>query len=323
VDFLVRDPEVAYELAQRTEGRERDEYTAGALRLGVLALRQASGALDARAIQHEGERLMGAVRDLLVERTGHVTEGVTQVLGNYFDPASGSLPQRIERLVKRDGELETILSEHLDGERSVLAQTLAQHMGSQSPLFKLLSPEQSDGLVATLARTIDRALGAQSEQVLRQFSLNVEDSALSCLVREVGTKNGQLRKELAEDVAAVTREFSLDHEDSALRRLSTAIDKTCKSVQTSLTLDDPESPLCRMKREMCGVLDGMASSRCAPRSRPSRPERRRPRARRSTATPSRVRWASSCVSRRCAWRISTSPSAPSRVRSTARRAITY
>jgi len=260
VDFLVRDPEVASELAQRMEGRERDEYAASALRLGVLALRQASGALDARSIQHEGERLLDAVRTLLVERTGHVTEGVTQVLGNYFDPASGSLPQRIERLVKRDGELETILSEHLDGDRSMLAQTLAQHVGSQSPLFKLLSAEQSDGLVATLARTIDRALGAQSEQVLREFSLNVEDSSLSRLLREVTTKNGELRKELAEDVAAVTKEFSMDHEDSALRRLSTAIDKTCKSVQTSLTLDDPESPLYRMKREMCGVLDGMATS---------------------------------------------------------------
>ena len=260
LDFTVRDPEVARELAVRAEGRERDEYAGSALRLGVLALRQASGALDAQTIQHEGERLLDAVRVLLVERTGHVTEGVTQVLGNYFDPASGSLPQRLERLVKRDGELETILSEHLDGERSVLAQTLALHVGSQSPLFKLLSPEQTDGVVATLARTIDRALGAQSEQVLRQFSLDSEDSALSRLLREVATKNGALRKELAEDVAAVTKEFSMDHEDSALRRLSTAIDKTCKAVQTSLTLDDQASPLFRMKREMREVLDGMATS---------------------------------------------------------------
>ncbi|MGO9838305.1 MAG: hypothetical protein ACLP1X_29345 [Polyangiaceae bacterium] len=260
LELDVTDPEVAHELVQRNEGRERDEFAGGALRLGVIALRQANGALDAQTIHREGERLLGSVRELLVERTGQVTDSVTQLLGNYFDPKSGSLPQRLERLTKRDGEIETMLAKHLDGERSVLAQTLAQHVGQQSPLFKLLSPEQGDGLVSTLARTVDRALKAQSDEVLGQFSLDRPDSALKRLLEQVATKNGQLRKELAEDVAAVTKEFSMDHEDSALRRLSTAIDNTCKAVQTSLTLDDQASPLFRLRREMREVLDGIATS---------------------------------------------------------------
>jgi hypothetical protein len=124
----------------------------------------------------------------------------------------------------------------------------------------MLSPEQSDGLVATLARTIDRALKAQSEEVLRQFSLDRPDSALRRLLEEVATENGKLRKELADDVQAVSKEFSLDHEDSALSRLSTAIDGACKAVQTSLTLDDQASPLFRLRREMREVLDGLATS---------------------------------------------------------------
>jgi hypothetical protein len=260
LELLVADPEVAHELFQRKEGRDRDEYATSALRLGVLALRQASGALDAQTLQREGERLLGSVRELLVERTGHVTDGVTQLMTIYFDPASGSLPQRLERMTKRDGELETLLARHLDGERSVLAQTLALHVGKQSPLFKMLSPEQSDGLVATLARTIDRALAAQSEEVLRQFSLDRPDSALTRLLKEVATENGKLRKELADDVQAVSKEFSLDHEDSALSRLSSAIDAACKAVQTSLTLDDQASPLFRLRREMRDVLDGIAAS---------------------------------------------------------------
>jgi hypothetical protein len=258
--LVVTDPEVAHELHQRPEGPERDAYARQALRLGVIALRQASGSLDAQSIQREGERLLASVRELLVERTGQVTDGVTKVLGNYFDPQSGSLPQRLESLTKRDGELETLLSRHLDGERSVLALTLAQHVGQGSPIFKMLAPDQSDGLVATLTRTIDGTLKAQTEQVLRQFSLDRPDSALSRLLGEVATTNGKLRSELALDVKAVTKEFSLDHEDSALRRLSTAIDNTCKSVQTSLTLDDPLSPLSRLRLELRGVLDGLATS---------------------------------------------------------------
>jgi hypothetical protein len=156
--------------------------------------------------------------------------------------------------------LEALLAKHLDGDRSVLAQTLAQHVGQQSPLFKMLSPQQSDGLMASLARTIDSALKAQSDRVLQQFSLDRQDSALSRLLSEVATSNGKLRGELAEDVRAVTKEFSLDHEDSALRRLSSAIDKTCQAVQVSLTLDDQGSPLSRLRSELRSVLESLANS---------------------------------------------------------------
>jgi hypothetical protein len=260
LDLFITDPEAAHELSLRPEGRERDDFARQSIRLGVLALRHASGALDAQTLQREGDRLLHSVRSLLTERTGQVTEGVTTLLSVYFDPKSGSLPQRLERLTQRDGELETLLSKHLDGERSVLAQTLAAHVGRQSPLFKLLSPEQSDGLVSSLARTIDRALAGQTEAVLTQFSLDRPDSALRRLLEQVATENGRLRSELAADVQAVTKEFSLDHEDSALRRLSTAIDGACKAVQTSLTLDDQASPLFRLKRELHDVLDSQAKS---------------------------------------------------------------
>ena len=139
--LVVTDPEVVHELVQKAEGESRDVYAKQALRLGVLALRQASGALDAQTIQREGERMLGTVRELLVDRTGKFTDG--------------------------------------------LAQTLALHVGKQSPLFKLLSPEQSDGLVAALESTIQRALKAQADHVLQQFSLDRPDSALSRLGLEL------------------------------------------------------------------------------------------------------------------------------------------
>ena len=260
LELIITDPEVAHELVQRSVGRERDEYARQALRLGVLALRTASGALDAQTIHREGERLMNDVRALLADRTGHVADTVSKLLGAYLDPKSGTLPQRLESLTKRDGELETLLGKHLDGDRSVLALTLAQHVGKQSPLFKLLSPEQSDGLVATLRHTLDRAMKAQSDEVLGQFSLDRPDSALRRLVTELTAANGKLREEFAEDVQAVTKEFSLDHEDSALCRLSAAIDKTCRAVQSSLTLDDQQSPLSRLRLELKQILDASAAS---------------------------------------------------------------
>jgi hypothetical protein len=46
LELVVNDPEVISELWAKPEGRERDEYALGALRLGILALRQVRGQID-------------------------------------------------------------------------------------------------------------------------------------------------------------------------------------------------------------------------------------------------------------------------------------
>jgi hypothetical protein len=50
--------------------------------------------------------------------------------------------------------------------------------------------EKSDGLVSTLARTVERTLRAQSDEVLGQFSLDRPDSALKRMLDQVTTQNG-------------------------------------------------------------------------------------------------------------------------------------
>jgi len=108
--LTVRDPEVTHEVALREEGPERHAFACQALRIGVLALRQASGSLDAQAVRREGERMVGAVRDALSTHTSQTTAALARLLGGYLDPATGSLPQRLERLTKRDGEIESLLA---------------------------------------------------------------------------------------------------------------------------------------------------------------------------------------------------------------------
>jgi hypothetical protein len=285
--LCITDPEVSHELEQRDEGADRDSFAKRALRIGVLALRQASGALDAQSIQREGERVLASVRDALSTHTSQTTLALAQLLGGYLDPASGSLPQRLERLTKRDGELETLLAKHLDGDRSTVAQTLSRQVGQESALFQLLSPTQSGGLVATLSRAIDEALRIQREEVLRQFSLDRPDSALSRLLGDISSENVKLRGELAKEVAGVANalsvdneqgplgrfvvrvekaqrtildQFSLDFEGSAIRRLSSALDDTRATVQKSLTLDDKSSPLSRLRQELMSAVAAFTDS---------------------------------------------------------------
>lgn len=279
----LRDAEIIGEVCRREEGEPRQNYALSALRLGVLALRQAAGVVDGATVRHEGERLVASIRELLLERSTQLMQQLAGSLKQYFDPSDGQLPQRLDRLLKRDGELESLLSRHLGDDGSTLAKTLAQHVGESSPLMKVIAPDQAGGVIAALTETIQLALDQQREHVLGQFSLDDENSALSHLVKQIGDANGKFRTDLSGDIEKLCGEFSLDNEEgalarlvrqveraqksiadqfsndnenSALRKMSKLLESTNAAVKASLTLDDDKSPLSRLRNELLKVLNG-------------------------------------------------------------------
>lgn len=281
LELDVRDPETILEISRHADCDARTSYALAALRLGALALRQASGVIDSSSIRLEGERLVATVRELLTERSNQMLSGLSASLKQYFDPADGQLPQRLERLLKRDGELESLLGRHLNGDGSTLARTLALHIGEQSPLLRILSPKQSDGILKALTDVLTQSLQQQREHVIGQFSLDKPDSALSRLIGQVTDANGRFRTDLAADLTKVCAEFSLDNEEGALARLvrqveraqrsiveqfsmdndNSALRRMCKllemtnaTVKANLTLDDEKSPLACLRRELMQIL---------------------------------------------------------------------
>ncbi len=286
LELDVTDPEVVTECSKYQVGDERNGFALSALRLGVLSLKQACGAIDQTVVRDEGERLLLSVRELLTNHTTKSMADLTTVLGKYFDSSNGELPQRLDRLLKRDGELETVLSRHLDGEASTLCRNLEAQVGDSSPLLRFLSPEDGQGFFASLNKTVQSSADVQKEQILRQFSLDDKESALSRLVAELTDTNGRLRKDFQDDLDRITREFSLDNEDGALSRLvgrverahrdivhefspdneqsvlsriSSLLEVTNQSIQASLTLDDENSPLSRLQRELLKVITELAT----------------------------------------------------------------
>jgi hypothetical protein len=283
----VRDAEIVADLYRRDEGEPRDTFALSALRLGVLALRQAAGVIDRVTVRHEGERLVASIRELLLERSTQLMQQLAGSLKQYFDPADGQLPQRLDRLLKRDGELESLLSRHLGDDGSTLAKTLALHVGESSPLMKVIAPDEAGGVIAALTETIQQALNQQREHVLGQFSLDDENSALSHLVKQIADANGKFRTDLSGDIDKLCGEFSLDNEEgalarlvrqveraqksiadqfsndnenSALRKMSKLLESTNAAVKASLTLDDDKSPLSRLRNELLKVLNGQTDA---------------------------------------------------------------
>jgi hypothetical protein len=278
----VNDREVVEELQKYPTPAEREGFALSALRVGVLAIRQAAGVIDGRTIREESERLVRTMAAALSEHTSLVEAQVSDVLRKYFDPTSGELPQRLDRLVRRDGELESLLARHVNGDGSTLSVTLDKHLGTGSPLLQALSPDQRKGILAALKESLEAVLADHGRRIAGQFSLDDKGSALSRLVAEVSEKNGSLRRDLAGDIEKVCKEFSLDNtdgalarlvdyvekanrtilgefsadnKDSALSRMTALLESTNQNIDACLSLDQEASPLSRLRRELLNVVE--------------------------------------------------------------------
>ena len=90
------------------------------LRIGVLALKQAQGRLDADVIRGEGDRLLATLEERLGSHQSSLQDHIAGTMRDYFDPRSGRFNERVERLVKDGGDLERLLKTQIGDSDSVL-----------------------------------------------------------------------------------------------------------------------------------------------------------------------------------------------------------
>jgi hypothetical protein len=257
LELTVSDHDSVLELLQKREGREREEYALIALRIGLLSLKHAGGQIDADAVRHEGERLLLDLNHALEQSRSDIHTSLTSTLKEYFDPTSGRFQERVDRLIKQDGELEQLLRRQIGTNGSELADTLAAHIGENSPLMKLINPQESDGLVSSIRSAIEGVLKTESERILNEFSLDNGQGALRRLVGELTEESGKLKKELAEEVGHVVNEFSLDKEDSALSRLVRRVEAAEETITKEFSVDEQGSALSRLSAVVTGAKDAI------------------------------------------------------------------
>ncbi len=243
IALRVRDPEVVAELQQR-DGADREEYALTALRVGVIALRQAGGLVDAEKLKSEGTRILSELETKLSKHATYLDAKLGTELERYFDPNKGALAQRVAALTSDSGELSSLLKQHIDGDNSLLAQQLAKAVGDNSPLMKHLRPEEKNGLIDTLTRIAEERLEKQSAKVLGEFDLNNDQGALNRLIRQIETN------------------FDAENPKTALGAMKQALADTQDQIRRQLTLDvaddGTKSPLTKMQDSLLGKIAEIA-----------------------------------------------------------------
>src|SRR3954470_4089279 len=185
LELVIDDREVIRALSEYPEGESRNRYAVEALKIGVVALRHVGGMMTADQFRRDGDRVLGDLQKSLDDHKQTVHVQIESKLKEYFDPKDGRFTDRVQRLVAYDGELSQLLKGFIDGENSLFARTLVAHVGRDSTLMKLLDPQQSDGLLNCLRKTIDEQLVDQRDHLLKEFSLDNEDGALTRLVTQL------------------------------------------------------------------------------------------------------------------------------------------
>jgi hypothetical protein len=287
LNLVIDDPEVSTELRRRAEGHARNTFAVSALRIGILALRQAQGNVDAEVVRNEGQRLIAELSRELALGVQQIDSKIAGSLKLYFDPQSGHFTERVERLVRKDGDLETVLRQQIgDGESSELARALARRIGETSPLMRRLDPQDAESISRSIEKSVKDVLDAEQGRILGEFSLDNEAGALTRVVAQLEATNGKFKGDIEKQIKAAIREFSLDDESSALSRLvkkveeakdritdefsvdnqGSAINKlnlvlaeTRQSIDDNLTLDNEQSALARLKKQLTDVLGDIQS----------------------------------------------------------------
>lgn len=247
LNLVLSDPEVVLAAREYPEGRPRTDFIQTALKVGVLSLRAARGVIDGDAVRKEGERLMTALTERLNGWRETMEGNVTGTLTRYFDPSQGMFTERVERLIRHDGDLASVMRGQVQQAEQSLAKLFEQFVGDNSSLFRMLDPSGENELVRTMQRTLDGVIQAQNLSILQQFSLDQPESALNRFLRELGAKHGDLNEALSRRMGDVVAEFSLDRPDSALSRLVTRVETAQKSLTSELSLDNQGSALNRLQ----------------------------------------------------------------------------
>jgi uncharacterized coiled-coil protein SlyX len=283
LNLVIEDPEVVTDLKKRDEGRPRNSFAVSALRIGILALRQAQGNVDAEVVRNEGQRLIAELSRELALGVQQIDSKIAGSLKLYFDPQSGHFTERVERLVRKDGDLETVLRQQIgDGESSELARTLARRIGESSPLMRRLDPQDAAGIARSIETSVKEVLDSEQNRILGEFSLDNENGALTRVVAQLESTNGKFTGDIEKQIKAavqefslddetsalsrlvkkveeakdrITDEFSVDNQDSAINKLNLVLAETRQSIDDNLTLDNEKSALARLRKQLTDVLD--------------------------------------------------------------------
>ncbi len=155
----------------------QEEKALEALKIGVIAIQSAAPSLDSRVVEEKFREVETTIDQWL---TGF-QDRTKNILDDYFKPESGSLERSMNTVFGERGQLSQELELYFHKERGVLASILQDHLGSTSPFAISLDPNHKESFLSRIETLVKKDLEDTKGQIVNEFSLDTEDSALTRL----------------------------------------------------------------------------------------------------------------------------------------------
>jgi hypothetical protein len=249
-----RRPESLVLFGELTKGQQQHELAFDAWTVGLRALANAYTQAQEAKFQDVGKAL---IEDIDRQLKAHVTsqqQTITSVLGRFFDPKDGQVTQRLDAFVDDQGVLSRLLEKYLSPQNSVLAQTLARQVGESSPLFKKLSPTDSEGLTKVLEAQLRKVMNDGHAELVRALDPLAEDGAVARFLRSLREELKGADEDRAKQLAAALSALDANDQDSLINRLAHETNAARQAVLHAVNPDAPDSPMAIMKHTLSTLL---------------------------------------------------------------------
>ncbi|MCI0640805.1 MAG: hypothetical protein L0Y72_02430 [Gemmataceae bacterium] len=165
---------------------ERSAKALEALKVGVIALQSACPTLDTQIIK---------------DQFAEMQEDFGKALAHFFAEKDGIVPKSLNDAFGDKGVLVQFFQRYFDPETGRLVRLMDGQVGPSSKFAKLFDPKNKDGVIAMIEDKVKQLVEAKLNEVLKEFSLDEDGSALSRLKTMFNSAFSGLREGLGIKVA--------------------------------------------------------------------------------------------------------------------------
>jgi hypothetical protein len=250
----------ALSLFEATAEDRRAQLAEDAWVIGLRALKNAHAETQEARLQDVGKSLLSEMDRELRAHVEAQQRTIKEALADFFDPNDGKLSERLNAFLDNEGVLAQVLRDYLAPERGVLAETLARQVGEHSPLFKKLSPTDSEGLVHVLTSRLQGVLEQQQATFGRALDPLEKDGAVGRFLRSLREELQAADDDRAKQLATALAALDANDEASLLNRLVRETEQARRSLLLAINPNISDSPMAVLKTALESLLKEHAQS---------------------------------------------------------------
>lgn len=238
---------------------QREQLALDAWGIGLRAVYNAHSAAQESKLKEVGATLVSDIDRHLRAHIEQQQATIGTVLASFFDPRDGQVSQRLAAFVDDQGVLARLLEKYLGPQNSVLAESLARQVGETSPLFKRLSPTESNGLVKVLEGQLRAVMGEGHAELVRALDPLAEDGAVARFLRSLREELKGADEDRQEQLSAALAALDANDENSLLSRLVRETHRARQDVLAAVNPDAPASPMAILKASLTKLMREQAA----------------------------------------------------------------